>query len=252
MSVERIVFLYAQRRAAVKADTALTLQIKAIMRNLQKGEAGQSLDNPTRIASPEELGEDQALTDAHTLSALAEPLTRPFMEARIPVRKYRRKCEKEMAEIVESLPIAGWIKEIRGIGAIGAALVIGAAGRDLDQYGNPGKLWKRFGLAPGQRRTTDVEKAIEMGYSPARRSVAYNLSESLMKQNDGEYRKLYLDRKAYLKERSPDWKDGKVHKEALRYLAKRFLRDMWRAWRGQKSVVHLMKNASPEQMTGTG
>ena len=125
------------------------------------------------------------------------------------------------------------------------------AGGDLGKYSNPGKLWKRFGLAPGQRRYADAEKAIEAGYSPARRSVAYNLSESLMKQNKGYFRQVYLDRKAYLKERSPDWKDIKVHREALRYLAKRFLRELWKAWRGLAVNDTLLGSAAPGLKTGT-
>lgn len=55
--------------------------------------------------------------------------------------------EKDMIRIVRSLPIAPWVKSIRGAGEKGVATVIGEAG-NLSNYPTIEKLWKRLGFAP--------------------------------------------------------------------------------------------------------
>ena len=96
---------------------------------------------------------------------------------------------------------------------------------------------KRAGLAlvdgERQRKSTNVEKALAMGYSPQRRSVFYNIGDSLLKsqgkeENAGPYRKIYDLRKAY--ERPNVESDGHAHNRAMRYMTKRLVRDLHKHW----------------------
>jgi hypothetical protein len=47
----------------------------------------------------------------------------------------------------------------------------------------------------------------------------------------GPYRQLYLARKALEQEKVPEGPRMLWHRRASRYMAKRFLRDLWVAWR---------------------
>jgi hypothetical protein len=88
------------------------------------------------------------------------------------------------------------------------------------------------GLVDGQRqrRTTDADLAVRMGYNAERRSVLYCIGDSLLKKQN-PYRELYLQRKAYEQEKAPDGTKMLWHRRAQRYMEKRLLRDLWRAWR---------------------
>jgi hypothetical protein len=196
----------------------------------------------------------------------------PLVLAQLPIKKHRAELETVIEALAAELPVwADFAKDVRGIGLLGLGLIVGAAGRSLDDYPNPAKLWKRLGLAPGQRRYKEASKALLAGYSPQRRALMHNIAESLLKQNDGVYRQVYLDRKAYLIERSPEWqqlkkprldeedesgekKGGgamwKYHQEAMRYLVKRFIKDLWKAWRGQPAAETPNRFAAP-RATGT-
>lgn len=58
-----------------------------------------------------------------------------------------------------------------------------------------------------------------------------------MKGRTNAYYPVYIERKEYELARFPaDYKARKIHshRRALRYTEKRFLRDLWRQWRGQQ------------------
>lgn len=96
-----------------------------------------------------------------------------------------------------------------------------------------------------QRRAADAEEALEHGYNPERRAIAYVLGTELLKaqirnvkdeagkRTDasvaiGPYGQLYLERKAY--ELSRDLTSAHAHNRAARYMVKRVLRDVYAAW----------------------
>ena len=119
------------------------------------------------------------------------------------------------------------------------AIIVGEAG-DLSNYENPAKLWKRLGLGPyeGKAASTwrkagglSAEQWIEVGYSPRRRSAMWTIGDALIKGNDGAYKQLYDDRKAYEVERDPKMSKMHAHRRAQRYMEKRLVRDLWQAWR---------------------
>ena len=64
-------------------------------------------------------------------------------------------------------------------------------------------------------------------------NYTYKDKDRTHKENDisAEYRQVYLDRKAYELARAPEMSDIHAHKRALRYMMKRYLRNLWVAWR---------------------
>jgi len=209
----------------VRSNTRLINQRKAIIRNLAKlREEGFPVNDISELE-----------------------LIEPFELAQIPIQAHRVHFGNEIEVMAKKLKVWPWVNGIRGAGPLNLGLIVGVA-RDLSNFPDFHKLWKWFGLAPGQRRI----KGKKTDYDPQNRSIAFNVSESLMKQNKEYYRKVFEDRKAYLIPKHPEWAllktkrrfdedeedqgkakkaKWKYHDEALRYLAKRFLRDLWRAWR---------------------
>lgn len=163
-----------------------------------------------------------------------------FFVARDAIAAQRKAVEKVLVAHTRRLPVFAWAKAQRGISELSLAAIVGEAG-DLGNYANPGKLWKRMGLAvfdgKSQRRTTDAEKAVQQGYSPARRSQMHVIGENLIRASNPEYRALYDARKAYEVERDPEMKPLHAHRRALRYIEKRLLRSVWQAWRAADEAV---------------
>lgn len=207
--------------------------------------------------------------DARVL-AVAGPYILAAAAARRPFDAYRRDLETAMQKAAMGLPVWGWVEGVRGLGAMGLAVIVGEAG-NLAEYPNPAKLWKRMGLAVfegrAQRRVAEPEAAAMQGYNPRRRSAMWTIGDALLKQV-GPYRDLYLERlaaehaKAAAEGLTPatttaatvaSWAERglpallrvkaldphrhrsalHLHRRAQRYVEKRLLRDLWRAWRGE-------------------
>ena len=174
----------------------------------------------------------------------------------IAFTKEEKKWCKKMEEAVKNLPIYAWVEQIRGVGALTLANIIGETG-DLDNYDNPAKVWKRMGCAPfesnGETHTGKAWKIgkwhenkltksdwVDFGYCPRRRSVMYNLSKGIVMQCSGKnaekegadnvYMLRYLEAKEVAKEKHPDWSDGHLNSHGLLLAGKRFLREMWIEW----------------------
>jgi hypothetical protein len=111
----------------------------------------------------------------------------------------RKALEKEMLKLAKRLPAAAWVEkpEQRGFGLLFLAIVIGETG-DLNNYANPAKVWRRLGCAPfqsngktlmgatwrkGKEGKLSADEWEQFGYSPRRRSIAYLIGESIVKQN---------------------------------------------------------------------
>ncbi len=119
-------------------------------------------------------------------------------------RKQRKDVEGWMEDAVKRLPVCEWWCSIRGCNCLGLAIIIAETG-DLSKYANPGKVWKRLGLAPVKEKSCSTWRKeggltagdwVSAGYCPRRRSVVWNVGEALIKNNkDGEYRRLFLCRK---------------------------------------------------------
>ena len=177
--------------------------------------------------------------------------------AREPFKDLEKNAAKEMERLARQLPVWEWCEPIRGFGPVSLAVIVGEAG-DLSNYPRKGHLWKRMGLAVigdirqgGLKKTAAKEEWIVHGYNRQRRSRVWNIGDSLIKGNgDGDYRRVYLERKAYERDRAeaagltvaPAAKipkgrtaefmsEGHIHRRAQRIMEKRLLRDLWQAWR---------------------
>jgi hypothetical protein len=184
----------------------------------------------------------------------------------------RKNKERSIKENASKLPVYEWWCGIRGCNGLGLGLIIGCTG-DLSRYDNPGKVWRRLGLAPYKNKACSTWRMAgglssdewqQIGYSPKRRSVVYNIGDSLIKQGD-EYRKVFLERKRFEFEKARkeglavvttqratadnwvkvglprpevvkkfDRKEHRlashVHARAQRYMEKRLLKDLWKQW----------------------
>ena len=228
--------LHRQRQDFHRAEKSLTLQAKAICRRLCAGDK----DEANKLYAAMEKGADDAQAE------MARMLTEPFIQARSILEGNRKRTEKAMEKSAKTLPVAKWVDGINGFGIASLAAVIGEAG-DLSNYPTHSHLWKRLGLAVidgGRQRLMPGADAIIHGYSPGRRSVVWNVGQCVFKAQSqrvdketgeikieaGEYRKLYDARKEYELPRV-EGKKAHAHNRAMRYMEKKLMRDLWKAWR---------------------
>jgi hypothetical protein len=172
--------------------------------------------------------------------------------------------------VAKKLPVwETWAKDVKGFGARSLGCIVGEAG-DLNNYPDHSKLWKRMGLAVmdgvrqgGLPKDANKEDWIAHGYNAMRRSHIFVIGECLVKAS-GEYREIYLTRKEYERERAAAsgivvlpaaripkndregyMSDGHIHKRAQRYMEKRLLRDLWKAWRRAVDDLPMASRAVP-------
>lgn len=176
------------------------------------------------------------VADPVPAAARAPFATLALRQVRATLHTERLRFERRLIAEAKQLPVWPWVETVRGVGPLLLALIAGDSG-DLATYANPAKLWKRWGLAVidgrAQRRVADAEQAAIHGFNPRRRATMHVLGECLMKAGSPRYRPIYDERKAYELARLPaDAKARQLwaHKRALRYMEKRFLLDLWRAW----------------------
>lgn len=234
--------LTLRRRDLIRSRTSLTNRIKAVCRRMSDV---QGKDDKEGLKKADELYKSMCKIrkHGHHQEDLHIPFIHvgPFFGARDVIDEGIKPIERAMKALAMQLPVYEWVTSIRGFGVMNLACIIGETG-DLNNYTNPGKVWKRMGLAvidgQRQRKTTDKEIAIQMGYSPVRRTVMHLLGDSLVKgqgkgDEAGEYRQIYDQRKAYELERNPEMVKAHSHARAMRYMEKRVLRELWKIWRGQ-------------------
>lgn len=234
--------LHRQRQDMHRAEKSMTLRIKAICRRLCDGDKTEADKVYKAMTGKTE----------HDLSMNAIAISAPFIYCRGHLKEQRTAIEKRMASEAKSLPVAEWIENTRGIGIGSLAAIVGEAG-NLSNYSTVSKLWKRMGLAVinGERqRKVAGAGAIEQGYCPSRRSVMWTIGDSMFRSG-GWYADFCRDRKVFEVEKAkqvgvevvpsakiPKGREsefmskGHVHNRAKRYMEKRLLRDLWRAWRG--------------------
>ena len=237
--IKAIKFLHRDRCFAMEMRKALNLKLGSYLR-LQLGWRKDLPEKERkRIAA-----EAAALMAADEPDRFESMITPSRMASEI-FEDRERIIEKQMAKLAKQLPVwEAFGKEVRGFGEVSLAVIVAEAG-DLSEYESESKLWKRMGLAPGQNRVAPglsredrAEAWITRGYSPRRRSRMWNIGDALIKGNrDGKYRTAYLARKAYELAREPEMTPMYAHRRAQRYMEKRLLRDLWRAWRRTNASI---------------
>lgn len=210
-----------------------------------------------------DLPEKERKAIAKDAAAIAKDADGTRFEAMVNAQSEGRACFdaveadalKSMTKLAMGLPVwQSWGAEIRGFGAKSLAVIVAEAG-DLSNYSDKGKLWKRMGLAimgdvrqGGLKKGSSAESWIEHGYNRKRRSQMWNIGDTMIKaqvrkvKDDadedsgertslGEYGQVYLDRKARMVRERPEMIPMHAHLDAQRYMEKRLLLHLWRAWR---------------------
>jgi hypothetical protein len=256
--------LKAQRNDLVRIKTALTNRIKAVCRRfvdvkgkndkkglkraddlykkickIHKGIGSHQESDSQHIAAADvSLGGHEELEHHHGSATKAYLWCKPMFNARDTIERSEKVLRADMTKLAAKLPVCSWVDTVKGFGRTNLACIIGETG-DLSLYANPAKVWKRLGLAVirGKRqcKTLDRELAIEMGYSPTRRSAVWTLGDCIIKsqgkgEDAGEYRRIYDTRKAYELKRDKKMTKAHAHNRAKRYTEKLLIRDLWEEW----------------------
>jgi hypothetical protein len=236
-SIAAVGMLYEQRRDLLATASGLTNRLKALTKIRRK------------------LPPDAKISEAMIAETDYPPLD-TLLLARGVLRDHLKKLEGSLEELGETLPAyqAFW-EPVKGLGALGLSLIIGEAG-DLSKYSTHSKLWKRFGLHVMNGRALFTKRSgmspeawTAAGYCPRRRSLIYQIVDSLVKQ-DNRYRTLRDQRKEieHAKAAAEDLtvlpaakipkasaekyrSKGHVLNRANRYVGKKLLRDLWKVWR---------------------
>ncbi|QNN77222.1 hypothetical protein IAE60_15030 [Pseudoxanthomonas mexicana] len=224
----------SQRADLQRAEIRLTLQLKAICRRFVKGDVPDSVRLYSSL---------QGKSD-HPYRTTALAVTQVLLNAREDIRQGRLLIEAQLEQDVRALPIWPRVKATHGLGFLGVALLIGATG-DLRRYSNHSKVWKRLGLAviDGRcQRKVPGPEGVRQGFSPNRRSTMWNLGSNMLRtqsglptgrrykaREPGPFRLGYDARKAY--ELANGLPKAHAHNRAKRYMEKKLVRNIWRAWR---------------------
>jgi hypothetical protein len=231
---------WRNRQSWHRAEKSLTLQAKALCRRLVGGDKAEA----EKLYNAAMKGADMELAQ------IAFAAISPFVEGRSYIEASRKQVEKVLEKQAKRLPVWKHVEGVKGIGPLMLAGIVGEAG-DVGSYKSVSALWKRMGMAViaggRQRRVTGAD-AMEHGYSPARRSLMWNIGDCIIKAQvrkdpeDEEKRigigplgQLYLDRKAYEADRVET--KAHAHNRAKRYVEKRLLRELYAAWRGGQPTI---------------
>lgn len=183
----------------------------------------------------------------------------------------RAEIEKQMEALAKTLPVAPWVAATKGFGFGNLAAVIAETGNLslYANPAKVWKRMGLAVIGGGRQRRVTGKEALKHGYSPTRRSVMWNVGQCLFRAQSarvdketgeiktpaGPLRVIYDEQKAlcmaklearaaadpeHAKKYMKLDADGEpikyspkahAHNMALRYVEKRALRDLWRAWR---------------------
>lgn len=164
----------------------------------------------------------------------------------------RADVERNMEALAVQLPVWSWASIVRGFSPLGLAAIIGEScgvnAATPAAYKSHQNLSKRLGLgvvdgvrqgAPGAGAT--AEDWIKHGYKRDRRAEIWTFLDLGIRNAQyrregpplGAYGALYAKQVAVYEERG--WKHARP--AAGRYMAKCFIRDLWRAWRHIESLA---------------
>lgn len=248
-TIEQLKYENRFRVDFLKTELALTNRIRDLgerVGHVQGGNRDECADDHQLLDDRTRQAEGRTQPDAPISTALAAPLE----DSRKVLKKARTMYQRRMEKLAKTLPVWPWVEQVRGVGPLMLAQITAEAG-NLSDYSNPAKLWKRFGLATdpehGRQRRAKGPDGVMMGFNPARRAVMWNCGECLIKQNKDGFRHVYDERKAYETKRGPEMTKGKAHARAKRYMEKRFLLKLWKAWRKAAPTIQPVTTGSCEQ-----
>jgi len=272
-NIAEIRMLWRRHRQWHRAEKSLTLQAFAVCWSFL---GGGTENKKLAGAILKRIEEGTATPD----DLVAEIGATPLLNARGVIRAEREAVEKMLCKLARKLPVYPWVKSVYGASEFALAKIVGECG-DVGSYKSVAAVWKRMGLAVidgGRQRRASGDAALEHGYSPDRRSVMWNIGGGLIggmgkgpRPGVGEdistrddlspYQKLFIERLRYEAECDPEahrkepvlnTKTGELRESfsahaanrAKRYVEKRFLRDLYSAWRQTSGNVHSTKRPS--------
>jgi len=161
-----------------------------------------------------------------------------------------------LGKILEDEPIyARYLKKIKGCGAAMSGVVISEI--DITKAKYPSSLWAYAGLdvaSDGKGRSRRKEHLVETAYTKKdgtesiRQGITFNpflktkligvLASSFLRAKDNEYARLYYEYKNRLENHPNHTEKSKGHRHnmAMRYMIKRFLCDLYVAWRTMEGL----------------
>jgi hypothetical protein len=263
--IEALVQQHRNRRFAIKTQQKLDRSLESFVR---RNFTAWSPDLPEKEAAKQNARVHQIIKmardpdDADAIATLVRPQVEAIDASREIWDQQRAVAEKERLRLVRMLPIAAWLDTVKGAGPSSLADIIGEAG-DIGTYATHSRLWKRLGFAPydgfagstwkretWRPRKLTSEEWIANPFSGERYGIMRSLADSMFRANwqgadnknndtgasrpNGHYGELYARRRAHTKITHEDWSDGHAHADALRYMFKKYLRDLWKAWRMDK------------------
>lgn len=177
---------------------------------------------------------------------VADAWLKPLDSAFEELDKIEEGLDRHVVRLAKDHPAAPWLDATHGLSVKLLSRVLAVAG-SLDRFPTPAKLWRYMGLHVVDGRAPRKRRGEKLSWAPDGGVVAYRIASTILKVG-GPYRELY-DRKRADYEARPrvgpsecpfgaehTTKDGKprkcgtghLHTAAMRYVAKRVIRDLWR------------------------
>ena len=128
-----------------------------------------------------------------------------------------------------------WLCHVRGVGEMTLAQLLGEISTVKGHNGHPGigafdtvsSLWKFSGLTPGAK----LVKGETASYNTRLKTICSEFVGGGIIKANGEYRRIYDEKKAYYTANRPDWTPAHRHFAARRKMVKTFLSHFWEKWR---------------------
>lgn len=126
---------------------------------------------------------------------------------------------RQLLKQIEKHPLwISYLKDVKGIGPIAAAGIIGSV-RRFSRFPNKYSLRHFAGM---------VTKKQNPNYNRYLKQALYNFVEGIIKNRTQPWRQLYDDMKVYYNENHPDWIPGKIDAYAKKFVQTKFLDTLWR------------------------
>lgn len=256
--IEAIVDNHRLRRFAMKAQMKLDNSLAAYVRANVLGFRGDMDESERTKINKQAQGIIAAARKSDGVDVI-ERLVRRTDAARAPFDDERKAAERSMEAAAKLLPCYSFCQSVHGFGALGLATIIAEA-PGLAESPSHSHLWSRLGFAPydgcagstwkrdsWRPRSLSKDEWIEHPFSGQRYAYMRAIADSLFRAQiesaaksgepygraKGPYGEAYIHRRQRTAETHPEWTKGHAHADALRYMMKRLLRDLWRAARDQ-------------------
>jgi hypothetical protein len=127
--------------------------------------------------------------------------------------------QRQLSKLLEEHPLwVGYLKNIKGVGIVIAAGLIGSIGRI-----------KRFHSWDGFRHFAGMmPRETSKNYSHHLKKVLYYFVEEIIKNRTPMWRKMYDDAKEEYKKKHPDWIKGKIDAYAKKFVQTEFLYSIYK------------------------